>query len=453
MTLRHSLLQRQVRQHLGPDAALPPAYELLLRSVEEAYEQFEAERRLAEQAEETALKERSELSDRLAAQQARHLEGLGALAGGIAHEFNNLLTIVMSNTSLAMLDDTAMATVGDCLRDIQGGASRARDLTQQLITYAKAGSPLRFPVSLTNLVRESAESVLPGSAARCDFEFAAGLWPASVDREQMVQALQSLVLYSAQATPPGRRVRIAIDNESVGPAPRAALRPGRYVRLTVSDAGPGLGPDALTRIFDPSFSTKKPGNGLGLAMVYAIVKRHDGDIEVESSPGRGTTFKLWLAAAETATGTAPPFSASRHPLNFSNGARVLVMDDEGTILRVTAALLKRMGLEATVVSNGDDAVRAFGEAREAGRPFALLIFDLTIPGGMGGQAAIGIIRQTDTEVPAIVSSGYLNDPVMADFASHGFQAMITKPYVVNDLARTVQHALARSGHGRLAATG
>jgi CheY-like chemotaxis protein len=356
----------------------------------------------------------------------------------------------MSNTSLAMLDNTAMATVGDCLRDIQNGASRARDLTQQLITYSRAGSPLRFPVALPALVREAAAAALTGSAARCDFEFAPDLWPASVDRDQAGQALQNLFLQAAAA---GGRIRVALNNESVAAAARSGLRPGRYVRLTVSDSGPGLGPDSLARIFEPYFSTKKPGNGLGLATVYAIAKRHEGHIEVESSPGGGTTFHLWLAAAETATGPATPPAASRNTVNFSHGARVLVMDDEGTILRVTAALLKRMGLEATVVSNGDDAVRAFGEARDAGRPFALLIFDLTIPGGMGGQAAIELIRQTDLEVPAIVSSGYLNDPVMADFASHGFQAMITKPYVVNDLARTVQHVLARSSHGRLAATG
>ena len=446
MNWRHSLLQRQVRQHLGPDTPVPAACEPLLRAVEEAYENFEAERRRAEEA---ALKDRAELNT----QQARHLEALGGLAGGIAHEFNNLLTIVMSNASLAMLDSTAMATVGDCLRDIQGGASRARDLTQQLITFAKAGNPLRVPVSLSGLVRAAAESVLAGSAARGEFEFAPDLWPASVDREQMTQALQNLVLHAAQSTPPGGKVRIALGNEPVGSVAPAGLRPGRYLRLSVSDAGPVLSPDARARIFEPHFSTKRPGNGLGLAAAYAIVKRHEGHIEVDSAPGRGTTFSLWLAAAETATATSAPFSASRHPLNFGCGARVLVMDDEGTILRVTAALLKRMGLEATVVSNGDDAVRAFAEARDAGRPFGLLIFDLTIPGGMGGQAAIEIIRQTDTEVPAIVSSGYLNHPVMADFASHGFQAMITKPYVVNDLARTVQHVLARSSQDRLAATG
>ena len=377
-------------------------------------------------------------------QRATRLESLGVLAGGIAHDFNNLLTIVMGNLTLAMLDEKAMEAVGECLRDCQSGAMRARDLTQQLLTFAKGGSPVRSTVSLPDIVRETAEFVLHGSNARCEYDLPDKLWSASVDRDQIAQVIQNLVLNAVQAMPGGGIISIALRNEEIAPGANAGLAPGRYLRLAIADSGHGIPPETLPRIFDPYFSTKKTGSGLGLATVYSIVKKHQGHIQVESTLGRGATFTLWLPAADPdapapAPSAAPAVAGSLLP---GKTARVLLMDDEESIRRLGASLLQRMDLDATVVSDGAEAVREFCIARDAGRPFALLILDLTIPGGMGGREAIECIRALDAEVPAIVSSGYSNDPVLADFRRHGFQAMVPKPYDVNQLGQTIRQLLA-----------
>jgi len=451
MNYRQPLLQRQVAQLVSGDGTVPPETEALLRTVDATYEQMEGERQRLEKALDAANRERIDLREKLTAQQSRHVEALGVLAGGIAHDINNMLTIVMSNTSLAMLDDTAMACVGDCLRDIQNGAARARDLTQQLTTFAKIDSPLRSPVVLPTLVRDATETHLRGLPIQTEMDCTPDLWPAQVDPEQVGLLVQNLLLNAAQSIADAGVVRLVLRNEVVAAGGPLPLKPGRYVRLTVIDSGRGVSPELLPRLFEPYSHPRRAGSGLGLATVYAIVKKHEGHIEVESSAGRGTTFNVWFAAAELASATAAPWGQTRPSLNVGPSVRVLVMDDEGTILRVTAALLKRMGLEATVVSTGEEAVRAFAEARSAGTPFGLLIFDLAIPGAMGGREAIELIRQMDKEVPAIVSSGYSNDPVMSDFARYGFQAMVTKPYFVNDLAKTIRQVLARSGQNRLAA--
>jgi signal transduction histidine kinase/CheY-like chemotaxis protein len=377
-------------------------------------------------------------------QRALRLESLGVLAGGIAHDFNNLLTIVMSNASLALLDERVSALAGDRLRDVLGGAARARDLTQQLLTFAKGGMPLRSVVALPDIVRETTDFVLHGSSVRCDFEFADDLWNANVDKDQTAQVIQNLVLNALQATPEGGAIRVGLRNETIAAGFRAALPAGRYVRLTVRDFGAGIDAAVLPRIFEPYFSTKKTGSGMGLATVYSIVKRHDGHIEVESAPGEGATITVWLGAA--AAGAVPPSSrpaAETDPMVPGEFARVLLMDDEESIRRVGAVVLQRMGFEAAVAADGEEAVRRFTEAREAGQPFDLVILDLTVPGAMGGKTAIELIRKIDPQVPAIVSSGYSNDPVMADFSRFGFQAMVLKPYEVLILATTIRQLLSK----------
>ncbi len=377
-------------------------------------------------------------------ERATRLESLGVLAGGIAHDFNNLLTIVLGNLSLVMMDEKVMALAGDALRDGQRGAVRARDLTQQLLTFAKGGNPLRAAVSLSRIVQETTDFVLHGSKVRCEYAIDPDLWPADVDRNQIAQVIQNLAINAVQAMPLGGILRIALHNDEVAPGRRTALAAGRYLRLDVADTGEGINPEVLPRIFDPYFSTRKGGSGLGLATVYSIVKKHQGHIEVDAKPGEGAQFTVWLpAASEAARASTPPVPAGAgEPLGDGNPARVLLMDDEESIRRLGAALLQRMNLEATVVADGAEAVRAFREARGAGRPYDLLILDLTIPGGMGGREAIEQIRTIDPDVPAIVSSGYSNDPVLAEFDRHGFQAMVSKPYEVTTLGDTIRRLLA-----------
>ena len=219
-------------------------------------------------------------------QRATRLESLGVLAGGIAHDFNNLLTIVMGNLTLAMLDEKAMEAVGECLRDCQSGAMRARDLTQQLLTFAKGGSPVRSTVSLPDIVRETAEFVLHGSNARCNYDLPDKLWSASVDRDQIAQVIQNLVLNAVQAMPGGGTLRI-----------QCGAARGRRVSVAFIDTGVGIAPEHLQRIFDLYFTTKEKGSGIGLSMVYRTVQMHDGEVEVQSTPGAGTTFRILLPQA------------------------------------------------------------------------------------------------------------------------------------------------------------
>jgi len=377
-------------------------------------------------------------------QRAARLESLGVLAGGIAHDFNNLLTIIMGNLGLAMLDEKTKQAAGDYLREIERGALRARDLTQQLLTFAKGGDPLRTTVSLPEIVRLAAEFVLHGTSARCEYTTIPGLWNANVDKDQITQVVQNIVLNSVQAMPHGGVIRVSLVNEEIAAAAKSGLAAGRYVRLAITDPGEGISPDVLPRIFDPYFSTKKAGSGLGLATVYSIVKKHKGRIEVDSTPGRGTTFTLWLPAAgsrppQPSAPPEPPRMASASPIK---PARVLLMDDEESIRRLGVALLQRIGLEPTAVADGGEAVRVFTEARSARRPFDLIILDLTIPGGMGGKETVDLIRKIDPGVPAIVSSGYSSDPVLADFRSYGFQAMVAKPYEISQLTGVVKQLLA-----------
>ena len=388
------------------------------------------------------LEARAQLETELA--RASRLESLGVLAGGIAHDFNNMLTAVMGNLTLVMLEEKVMAIAGDCLRDAERGALRARDLTQQLLTFSKGGSPLRAAVALPELVRESAKFALHGTAVRSEFAAVSDLWSAEVDKGQIGQVVHNLALNAVQAMPHGGVLRISLCNVEVAAGESAQLAPGRYVRCAIADTGEGIKAESLERIFEPYFSTKQKGSGLGLAMVYSIVRKHQGHITVESEPGRGTTFELWLPAAGEPR-TEPAVDADSATTAARSTGRILIMDDDEAIRRLGATALQRSGFAITCVDDGAAAVREFGAARAAGRPYDLVIFDLTVPAGMGGREAIAAVRRLDPTVLAIVSSGYSQDPVMADHRAYGFDAMVPKPYEIGELIVAVERLLVRRG--------
>ena len=370
-------------------------------------------------------------------QRAARLESLGELAGGIAHDFNNVLTGIMGYTSIAMLDKSAMTLVGDCLREIERGGRRARDLTQQLLTFAKGGDPLRETISLPGLIQEATELILHGSSVRCEYEVPPGLWSVNADRGQITQVIQNLMRNAMQAMPHGGEIRVLLANDEIDAGAKAGLAAGRYVRLSMTDTGEGIKAEQLPRIFDPYFSTKKAG-GLGLATVHSIVKKHQGHIEVQSAQGKGTTFRIWLPAAEPA---APPPAVQPATNGPAGPVRVLLMDDEESIRHLGALVLRRMGLEATSVVDGEAALREFDNARNAGRPYDLVILDLTVPQGLGGRETIEQLRKKDPEILAIVSSGYSSDPVMANFRNYGFQGVVPKPYNIEQFTRMVERLL------------
>jgi PAS domain S-box-containing protein len=369
---------------------------------------------------------------------ASRLESVGILAGGIAHDFNIILTAIMGNISMAKLEAAPDTDMFRCLGEAERATMRARDLTLQLLTFAKGGEPVRSSVNLTSVVREVSEFSLHGSLVRSVFDLPGDLWRADADEGQIGRVVQNLVINAAQAMPDGGTVRISARNEAVGVPGRQALGPGDYVHICIADTGVGIKPDVLPRIFDPYFSTKETGSGLGLAASYSIVRKHGGLINVESEYGRGTTFHIWLPALRESGPAKEPDRPGRVRLA---GARVLFLDDEASIRQMAAVLLRRLGHDVVTAADGREAVEQFRAAKAEGKPFSLVVMDLTVPGGMGGLEALGHLRAIDPGVRAVVSSGYSIDPVLSNHLEHGFCGVITKPYDVERFSRVIAEAL------------
>jgi len=376
---------------------------------------------------------------------ATRLESVGVLAGGIAHDFNNILTAVMGNIALALLDVPADSPTGVSLRAAEKATIRARDLTQQLLTFAKGGEPVRAAVQLDAIVREMTTFSLHGSQVKAVYDFPPNLWPADADKGQIGRVIQNLAINSVQAMPGGGTLFVKAGNDRVRGLAHPGLDPGDYVLITITDTGEGISLENLSRIFDPYFTTKKTGSGLGLAAVYSIIKKHRGHVEVESQVGRGTTFRIWLPALHEKaqpTTTRPPMASST-----MNG-RVLFMDDDEIIRVMATKLLQRFGLEVECTADGAIVVEKYRAARDEGRPFSLVVMDLTVPGGMGGLPALAKLKELDPQVRAIVSSGYSSDPVLANYREHGFCAVISKPYDIHEFFRVLREALPSPPQGQ-----
>lgn len=372
-------------------------------------------------------------------ERSSRLESLGVLAGGIAHDFNNLLTAILGNLGLAAMDKRVMEAAGDCIAEAERGARRARDITQQLLTFAKGGDPVRTAVQLPEIITEAANFARHGSNVRFEFDLPSNLPPGNVDAGQISRVVHNLVINAVQAMPNGGVVSIALAAVDLAAGQVGTLPAGSYLRLSIADTGQGIPAEALPRIFDPYFSTKgNSGNsGLGLATVRSIVKKHNGHIEVHSAVGRGTTFRIWLPAAPhgmSVPSAAPARSAAHLP------ARILVMDDEEVIRRVAGRMLALAGHDAVFVADGAEAIRVYSAAQQSGRPFDLVIFDLTVPGGMGGKDALAELLKLDPKIRAIASSGYSSDPVMANPRTYGFYTSLPKPYDIPDLMRAIEAA-------------
>ena len=370
--------------------------------------------------------------------QAQKMEAIGTLAGGIAHDFNNILTAIMGNISLAMLDQPEKSPSRERLTAAEKACLQAQNLSRQLLTFAKGGAPIKELISFERLITESASFAASGSQVRCEFSFPDGLWAAEADPGQISQVFQNLVINAIQAMPAGGTIKVRGENLEVGRQSDLPLRAGKYVKIAVQDQGIGIPPDYLPKIFDPYFTTKQAGSGLGLATVYSIVKNHGGHIAVESRLGVGTTFQVYLPAV-TRQIKQPP-EENRQVL--SGQGKILVMDDEAIVRDLLARMLDHLGYQATLAQDGAEALELFNAAREAGEHFAALILDLTVPGGMGGKAAIDHFLRLDPQVKAIVSSGYSDDPIMAEFSKNGFSGVITKPYRITELSRVLSQVLA-----------
>jgi PAS domain S-box-containing protein len=371
---------------------------------------------------------------------AQKLESLELVAGGIAHDFNNLLTGNIANISLARLLAKTDSEVLDALTNAEIAAERAKDLTRQLLTFAKGGSPVIRSTSLAELLRESAGLVLSGSNLKSEFHIAEDLRPAQVDQLQISQVAQNVLINAQQAMPDGGTITVRAENVAVTPDETerlVGLREGDYVRLSFEDDGPGIAPENLPRIFDPYFTTKPKGTGLGLSTAHSIIKRHAGHMEVASRLGEGTTFTVYLPASEQRVE-----SPDRPGESPARGAgRILLMDDEPMIRQVAGELLELLGYDVACTSDGQEAVDRYQKAMESGTPFDAVIMDLTVPGGMGGKGALERLLEIDPEVSAIVSSGYSTDSVMSRYAEFGFKGVVEKPYNATDLSRVLHDVL------------
>jgi PAS domain S-box-containing protein len=385
------------------------------------------------------ITERQRMEEKL--QNAAKMESIGLLAGGIAHDFNNILTAVLSNLTLLELDLEGMPEQAAMLDDAVHATKRAGELTLQLLTFSKGGDPVRTAVQLPEVIKEAATFSHRGSGVKSEFDMPADLWAADVDKGQISQVIQNLVINATQAMRDGGTLRITASNEPIPVGSHSVLAEGEYVRITVADTGAGIPAEHIGKIFDPYFTTKLHGHGLGLATVFSIVKRHQGHIEVSSALGQGSSFTFWLPAAKdslTNQNTPSAFPQS------GAGGRVLFMDDEEPILKMAEKLMRRMGLEFEAVADGSAAIERYRAAKESGKPFDLVVMDLTIPGGMGGKEAISVLRTYDPRVRAIVSSGYSSDLAMSDFRKHGFRGMVAKPYDVSELASVIRSVLSES---------
>lgn len=374
---------------------------------------------------------------------AQRLETVGVLAGGIAHDFNNILTAVWGYLSLAKAAVRPADKVAELLGEAERAAARARNLTRQLLSISKSGAPVRRPVQVGGVIREAAGLALSGSNVRCELDIPGNLRPADADEGQICQVLNNLVLNAIQAMPNGGVLRISARNSTAGMVGDAGLPPGDYVVISVKDDGTGIPEGDLRRLFDPYFTTKEHGSGLGLSISYSIIKNHRGTITVASAPGKGSTFLVYLPAAGAAAAPEAP-GPGRQP---RGAGRILLMDDDDAVRSVVGKMLRHIGYEVEYAGGGEEMLAAYRRAMEGKKPFDAVIMDLTISGGMGGREAIGKLLAIDPGALAVASSGYADVSMGAELSRCGFKGFIPKPYRVGDLAVELSRVLSGAGSG------
>lgn len=363
------------------------------------------------------------------------LESLGTLAGGIAHDFNNLLTGMLGNISLAKMYIDPKGGGLDLLEEAEKAALQATDLTQQLLTFSRGGAPVKKVITISQIINKSTTFTLHGSNVKPVFSIPNDLWTIEADQGQISQVICNIVKNSDEAMPEGGIIEIAARNVDVVRENSMLKGSGKYIEITVRDKGVGISQENKGRIFDPYFTTKENGNGLGLATCYSIIKNHDGYITMDSRLGSGSTFHIYLPACEEQISKKEAIESQSM---FTSQAKILVMDDEESVRLILSRILQKAGYQVVVTPDGSEAIEQYIEARKAGEPFDVVIMDLTVPGGMGGKETMEKLSAIDPEVQGIVSSGYANDPIMADCKKYGFVAVAPKPYSATDIVRTVE---------------
>ncbi len=370
----------------------------------------------------------------------KKLESIGVLAGGIAHDFNNILSAILGNISLALFDSELTEKTKKFLSEAEKASLRAKDLTQQLLTFAKGGEPVRETSSLGNIIKDSANFVLRGDKVACHYNIPENLWLVDIDKGQISQVIQNVVLNARHAMPDGGTIRVTCENiESLQAEDVILPQDSKWVRVIMTDSGKGIPNNLIDKIFDPYFSTKQNGSGLGLAISHSIISKHNGHISVKSTPGVDTTFTIYLPAALHQQEQGQTEEIVRE---FKGKAKIMIMDDEEMVRDVARAMLTRLGHNVVLANNGTEALELYREHNSSGEPVDVAIMDLTIPGGMGGQDAVKEVLTFDPEAKVIVSSGYSTDPIMSNYQEYGFCAALVKPYQLQGIAKVINQVLA-----------
>ena len=387
------------------------------------------------------ITERRKLEDRI--NKSEKIESLGVLAGGIAHDFNNLLNAIIGNVDIGKKFSVPDSEVYKSLVRTGKASARAKELTQQLLTFSKGGAPVKKLAAIEDLIRDTADFGTRGSGVRCEFSLPEDLWDAEIDEGQISQVISNLVVNAVQAMPRGGAIHISGRNVEVRPTGLLDLKPGNYVNIIVRDTGQGIPQEQIGRIFEPYFTTKEGGSGLGLATTYSIIQKHEGAIDVESTVGSGTTFTIFLPASPEHAGPIVPLSVAA-PDEKRTG-RVLLMDDDEIVRETAGVMLDLLGYSVDFAADGKTALEMYQKAGASKAPYDVVVMDLTIPGGKGGKEAIRDLLEIDPAAKAVVSSGYSNDAVMANYGGYGFSGIIIKPYTMDELSEELQRIMEHKG--------
>lgn len=367
------------------------------------------------------------------------LSSIGILAGGIAHDFNNILTGLYGNIALAKLELEPDSDAAQLISDAEMSMSKATDLTQQLLIFAKGGDPIKETIPLDQTIKDAAKFNLSGSNVRLETHFDDSLWQAFADKSQITQVISNLVINARHAMPEGGVLTISCQNIELRDNEIASLESGKYLKITVQDQGIGIPGDCMPKIFDPYFTTKHAGSGMGLATSFSIIKKHNGWITAVSDGQSGACFVIYLPAHLVID---EPEVLNGEVINAGlNSANILIMDDDEQICSITQKMLKRFGFQSHAVHDGKHAVQAYENAANEGKPYDLVLMDLTIPGGMGGKEAIIKILDIHADAKAVVVSGYSNDPVLSHYQDYGFSGMLVKPFKMDELKQILEHVL------------
>lgn len=368
---------------------------------------------------------------------AQKLESVGILAGGIAHDFNNILTAILSNITLARMRPGIDPETKEILEDAEMASIQARKLTQQLLTFAKGGVLVKKTASLSDLLKETTDFVLRGSKGRCVLDVAEDLWVADIDSDQISMVIQNIVINADQAMPQGGIINVKASNITAKGDEGLGAKSTRYVQLDFKDQGIGIPLEYLSKIFDPYFSTKQRGSGLGLATAYSIVKKHEGFIKVDSKPGEGTVVSIYLPASQEIKIVAK----DEERMIITGIGRILVMDDEEIVRKAIGRAITALGYMVDFAIDGKEAIALYKKAKESGQDYEAVILDLTVPGGMGGKETIERLLQFDPEIKAIASSGYSTDPIISEPAKYGFSGVAIKPYNIEELSNILYRVI------------